>query len=218
LKTLAGCFEEVDNMVYAVKDHHLYKDNQPVPFRRSPNCYGPGSLPVDMMLFLVEHFTAGEFQPSIDWMAKPGTNAGAHLVVSRAGDIVQMGEFDRAMYHAGRSAWAGYEMLNQYALGIEIANWGELIRVAGKTGWYAWNKITKIPDDQVRMVGKKAWHQYTDVQLNVVEDISVVLFNHYNLWEIVGHEQIAPGRKFDPGPLFPMAHIKAQVKEKSYEI
>ena len=55
------------------------------------------------------------------------------------------------------------------------------------------------------------WHTYTEVQLEVAREASLAIVRHYNLEEVVGHEDIAPGRKKDPGAAFPMSTFQSLV-------
>src|SRR5690606_689482 len=59
------------------------------------------------------------------------------------------------------------------------------------------------------------WHAYTHTQVEVVLDIAKVLVRAYQLEDILGHDDIAPGRKSDPGPAFPMANVRAAVFGRS---
>lgn len=52
---------------------------------------------------------------------------------------------------------------------------------------------------------------YTDIQLAITKDISKALVDKYSIKDVLGHSDISPGRKVDPGPLFPMALFKAAV-------
>lgn len=55
------------------------------------------------------------------------------------------------------------------------------------------------------------WHAYTEVQIQKALELAQLLVRHYNLKEVVGHEDIAPDRKRDPGPAFPLEHARASV-------
>ena len=55
------------------------------------------------------------------------------------------------------------------------------------------------------------WHAYTEAQLAVTLDVCLTLVHHYALIDVLGHDDIAPLRKRDPGPAFPMASVRARV-------
>ena len=52
------------------------------------------------------------------------------------------------------------------------------------------------------------WHAYTDKQIAVVEEICRVLVEAYPIKDILGHEEISPNRKIDPGPAFPLDKLR----------
>lgn len=53
--------------------------------------------------------------------------------------------------------------------------------------------------------------EYTDVQLKVAEEVAAALVKTYNLKDVLGHSDISPGRKIDPGKHFPMSLFKTAV-------
>jgi len=55
------------------------------------------------------------------------------------------------------------------------------------------------------------WHVFPPKQIDAALELSVLLMNKYRLKDLLGHEDIAPGRKTDPGPAFPMASFRSRV-------
>ncbi len=170
--------------------------------------------------YLVLHYTAGgSLDGSVAHFMRRDAQASAHLVVGRDGRVVQMVPFNRAAWHAGRSAWKGLRGLNQHSIGIEMNNAGRLNRGADGTYRACFQDVYPAADVvMARHRNEQAeayWHAYTDTQVEVVLDISRVLVRAYQLEEILGHDDIAPGRKSDPGPAFPMARVRAAVFGRS---
>lgn len=163
--------------------------------------------------YLVLHYTAGRSaQSSINWMTNPASKASAHLVLGRDGKITQLAPFNIKTWHAGLSHWDGIKYLNKCSIGIEMDNAGPLNKVGSKfQAWFG----KEYPASQVLQAKHKLedeprwWHTYTEVQLESALELSRLLTSTYGLKEIVGHEDIAPDRKRDPGPAFPLDHIKA---------
>lgn len=171
--------------------------------------------------YLVFHYTAGRSaEASVNWLTNPDANASAHLVVGRDGTIAQLASFTTKTWHAGRSHWDGLTGLNQHSIGIEMDNAGPLTMVGsrlqawfGKT--YPKSEATHAKhklDDEFRW-----WHAYTETQIITAVELAKLLVKTYNLKEIVGHDDIAPDRKRDPGPAFPLIHIQAMVMGRPEE-
>lgn len=165
--------------------------------------------------FLVIHYTAGNsFESSVSWLTNKTSEASAHLVIGRDGKIAQLGAFNKRLWHAGTSRWANLTDLNTHSIGIELDNSGRLSKEGDKYV-NASKRIIK-PEEIVFATHKNetreaAWHNYPIAQLEALKAVSLLIVRHYNLIEILGHEDIAPGRKSDPGPAFPMASFAAGI-------
>jgi AmpD protein len=108
----------------------------------------------------------------------------AHLLIDRSGHIVQYVSFDDCAWHAGVSQFAGREKCNDYSIGIELEGTDDL--------------------------------PYTKQQYRVLADVAHCLMNRYpeiSLDRVVGHSDIAPGRKTDPGQAFDWNHFRECVHE-----
>lgn len=165
--------------------------------------------------YLVIHFTAGlTLEGTVSWFMNPAAKASAHFVVARDGSIVQMVPLDRKAWHAGESAWEGITGINAHSIGIEIVNGGMLRRTA--RGWATWAERI-VPDDDVTVATHKnhtaqaGWHEYTDAQIDAVLELGVALHTAYDFKDVLGHDDISPNRKSDPGPLFPMASLRGRL-------
>lgn len=162
------------------------------------------------------HFTAGPtIDSAVSWFKNPDAQASSHLVIDRDGSVVQMVAFNRRAWHAGRSKWGNLEGMNQYSIGIELVNAGRLRK--NSTGqWVTWsNKI--IPTADVTLAKHKdesvetGWHEFTQAQLETSYTVSSLLHKTYDFKDVLGHEDVSPGRKVDPGPLFPMNSFRSIV-------
>lgn len=105
-----------------------------------------------------------------DFASLEGLCVSAHFVVDRKGHITQFIPCAGRAWHAGVSAWQGREGCNDFAIGIE-------------------------------MIGDEA-HPFTDAQYRETARLCRILMQRYPAISgerIVGHEDIAPGRKWDPG-------------------
>lgn len=191
--------------------HRLCQDDgTPYRFVRSPNQSG-----VIVPEYLIMHYTAGRSaESSINWLVNPAARASAHLVISADGEVTQLVAFNRKAWHAGRSQWGDRVGVNGFSLGIELDNPGALTRRV--SGWFtSWGD--RVDDDNViEAVHKnggavRGWHSYGGVQLEVAIEVSSLLVQHYDLKEVLGHEDVSPRRKIDPGPAFPMDSFQARI-------
>ncbi|SNS39588.1 N-acetylmuramoyl-L-alanine amidase [Sphingomonas laterariae] len=139
----------------------------------SPN-HDERALPVSM---LVLHYTGMvDAASAIDWLANPEAKVSAHYVVTEDGQVVRMVDEARRAWHAGRSHWRGVTDVNSASIGIEIVNPGH------EHGY------RPFPAEQMAAL------------LPLVADI--VKRHGIARANVVGHSDIAPARKIDPGELF----------------
>jgi N-acetyl-anhydromuramoyl-L-alanine amidase len=102
-----------------------------------------------------------------------GVHVSAHLFIERDGSLTQFVPFDQRAWHAGVSAFRGRARCNDYSIGIELEGCD--------------------------------WLPYEDTQYAALTDVVTALLSRYprlSLDAVVGHQEIAPARKSDPGPLF----------------
>lgn len=102
-----------------------------------------------------------------------GLRVSAHCLIRRDGELVQYVPFGARAWHAGVSSWEGREACNDFSIGIELEGTDEL--------------------------------PYDDAQYEVLASLTRAISSHYpaiSAERIVGHCDIAPGRKTDPGASF----------------
>ncbi len=190
--------------------HRLKRDDgSDVPYRRSPN----QSAGIEPEL-LVLHYTAGaSAESSIAWLTDPRAQASAHVLVARDGSVTQLVPFDRRAWHAGQSRWEDRTNLNRWSFGIELDNGGALQRRGD-----GWTTPWGAPVDAARVVEAahphggpvRGWEAFPPQQLLAAAEVATLLVRHYGLRDVVGHDEIAPGRKSDPGPAFPMQSFRSR--------
>lgn len=109
----------------------------------------------------------------------------SHLLIRRDGECVQYVPFDKRAWHAGASNFCGRERCNDFSIGIEIEG------------------VDDAP--------------YEPVQYAVLSDVILALCRRYpslSPERIVGHSDIAPGRKTDPGEAFDWPRLRALVRAR----
>jgi N-acetylmuramoyl-L-alanine amidase len=195
-----------------VDEHRLYEDDgAAVPFLPSPH-HGDGLQP----LFLIVHYTASlTLQGTAGWFQDPRAEVSAHVIVGRDGEVMQMVALDRRAWHAGRSRWDGLENLNAYAIGLELVNAGALERLPSGE-WVDWASH-RIPDREVVIARhahearERGWHVFPDIQVERALQVARAVHARYQLRAVIGHDDVAPDRKIDPGPAFPLAQFASRV-------
>lgn len=199
-------------------DHRLHREqNEPCDFVPSPNRGG-----VLTPEYLVIHYTAGrDARESIDWLSNRRAQASAHIVIDRDGEVTQLVPFDAVAWHAGQSSWEGRVGLNRCSIGIELDNPGRLIRRNGQ--WWHWTGSRRYDERDVLEATHRnesspaGWHVYAPEQLESALAVASALVSEYGLKDVVGHDDISPGRKSDPGPAFPMESFRARVFGRSHD-
>lgn len=199
-----------------IHNHLLVRDDgQAARYAASPNTGG-----VISPRFLILHYTASSSAAStVAWFQNRESRVSAHLVIARDGTPTQLVPFNREAWHAGRSSWGSLSGLNRTSIGIELDNAGRLIRSGGK--WVSPLTRRSYPDSEVTVATHKndppgtppcGWHAYAPAQIESTLACGLALIKQYGLEDILGHEDIAPGRKCDPGPDFPMDSVRSRLQ------
>lgn len=185
---------------------------QNIEFVKSPS-FGDEFKPGDLDSIII-HYTGGPAKAAINSFKNPRLKVSAHIIISRDGTITQMVPFNRVAWHAGRSEYQGRTGFNKYSIGIEIENSGNLVK-SGNV-YRAWFGSAYDPSDVIEAVHRnetrsKFWHVYTEEQIALVTQVCHLLVDAYDIKNILGHEEISPKRKLDPGPAFPLDRLRAQI-------
>lgn len=185
--------------------NHLLTDPK-VRIGKSPNQGG-----VITPTVIVLHYTASggaDGKGDADYLSRAAARASAQIVVGRNGSIDQIIPFNRKAWHAGVSSYKGRANVNDFSIGIEMDNWGYL--KDGKS--HAGVAVPNVYKGQRNGKGYAEWESYPQAELDATEAIIAAICKAYPITDIVGHEDIAPGRKTDPGPA--LDDFKKRMKEK----
>ena len=149
----------------------------------SPN-FNERKHPLDMLVLHYTGMATGE--AALERMCDPKAEVSAHYMVWEDGRIAQLVEEDKRAWHAGVASWQGQQDLNSRSIGIEIVNGGHDFRAPD-------GSLPPYPRPQIHAV------------LDLVHDI---LSRHtIPATRILGHSDIAPLRKQDPGEHFPWERL-----------
>jgi N-acetylmuramoyl-L-alanine amidase len=152
----------------------------PIEWRPSPN-HDERQASVDILLL---HYTGmPDHNQALAWLCNPGSKVSAHYYVHEDGRVLALVAEARRAWHAGQSYWCGQSDINSRSIGIEIAN-------AGHPGG-----LPPFPSAQIEAVIRLARQ---------------ILGRHpIPPHRVLGHSDVAPGRKIDPGERFPWAELAA---------
>ena len=122
--------------------------------------------------FIILHYTAMSTEKSLERLCDPVHEVSCHYLIDPSGVCYQLVDNNKRAWHAGKSYWRGYHDLNSRSLGIELVNSGN----------------EDYPEAQMKSLIKLLQHLIESLALNPKN--------------ILGHSDIAPARKLDPGKWF----------------
>jgi N-acetylmuramoyl-L-alanine amidase len=132
--------------------------------------------------FIVIHYTGMQSErESVNRLCDPRSKVSSHFLISQSGKVYRLVQDDRIAWHAGKSCWGKYKNLNKNSIGIELANKGH----------------------------RFGYKNFKKKQLISLIKICKNLIRKYKIKKknIVGHSDIAPLRKIDPGEKFPWKQL-----------
>jgi len=144
----------------------------------SPN-FNERAKPVSL---IVLHYTGmATGQAALDRMRDPDARVSAHYMVEEDGRVFRLVDEHKRAWHAGVSEWAGETDINSISIGVEIVNGGHDFG---------------LPD-------------YPQTQIDAVISLTNEIMKRHDVpaHRVVGHSDIAPGRKQDPGEKFPWRQL-----------
>jgi len=143
----------------------------------SPNFESPKRIKKDIK-FLIFHYTGMKKESSaISRLTKIQSEVSTHYFIKNNGKIISMVPDLYIAWHAGKSRWQKYKSLNKNSIGVEISNPGH----------------------------KFGYKKFSARQIKSLIKLSKILIKKYKIKKnfILGHSDIAPDRKLDPGEKFP---------------
>jgi N-acetylmuramoyl-L-alanine amidase len=147
--------------------------------RPSPNHNDRGGAAVDLLVLHYTGMTSGA--AAIDRLCDPAAKVSAHYTIDEDGTVYRHVPEERRAWHAGLSHWAGTDDVNSCSIGIELVNPGH------EYGY------REFPEAQVAAL---------------IELCNGILQRHaIPASRVLGHSDVAPARKDDPGELFPWQRL-----------
>ena len=131
---------------------------------------------------IILHYTGMETaQAALARLCDPEAKVSAHYLIDEDGQGYQLVDDDKRAWHAGVSYWNGIEDVNAHSIGIELVNPGH----------------------------EFGYRVFPEAQINVLMELCQGLMAEYGIpsKSVLGHSDIAPARKQDPGEMFPWATL-----------
>jgi N-acetylmuramoyl-L-alanine amidase len=140
----------------------------------SPN-WDERNQPVSMVVL---HYTEMvDAQRALDRLTDPEAKVSAHYLISESGEVIRLVNEDKRAWHAGISFWRGIRDVNSASIGIELDHPGHAL----------------------------GYREFSGAQFDALVPLLARIVNEHGIprANVVGHSDVAPARKIDPGELFP---------------
>jgi N-acetylmuramoyl-L-alanine amidase len=159
----------------------------------------PGGLPVvtthtakgqdSRALFLVLHYTVADLPQSLHILTEREVSAHYLLSDETPPRVFRLVDENRRAWHSGQSGWKGHRLLNASSIGIEIVHPG----------------YRPGPD------GQRVYQPFSDAQIDALIPLvrDIVTRHQIRPERVLGHGEVTPSYKEDPGPTFPWARLAA---------
>jgi N-acetylmuramoyl-L-alanine amidase len=145
----------------------------------SPNQDGRGDAAINM---LVLHYTGmASAQAALQRLCDPTAKVSSHYTIDEDGTVYAHVPEDRRAWHAGLSFWAGTRNVNACSIGIELVNPGHAL----------------------------GYHAFAGPQIAALMELGQSILKRHAIpaARVLGHSDVAPARKDDPGELFPWERL-----------
>ena len=147
----------------------------------SPN-FNKKIRPINSVKLVIIHYTGMQSErETIKRLCNSNSKVSCHYLINQNGKIFQLVKETHAAWHAGKSCWGKYKNLNENSIGIELVNKGH----------------------------KFGYTNFKTKQILALVKLCKTLIKKYKIKKknIVGHSDIAPSRKIDPGEKFPWRYL-----------
>ena len=149
----------------------------------SPNFVKKKRLSKNIIAIIIHYTGMQSERESLKRLTTAASKVSAHYVINRSGKIFKLVNENNVAWHAGKSKWKNYENLNKNSIGIELVNKGH----------------------------QYGYQKYTKIQIKKLIKLCKYLIKKYRIKKslILGHSDIAPLRKIDPGEKFPWKYLSS---------
>lgn len=147
--------------------------------------------------YIVIHYTHADDETSLEILTERGVSSHYLITTKKKDPIYQLVDEEHRAWHAGESSYDGRHSINDSSIGIEISHIGYDEIKAKSNG--------KRSKDDLNIVSYDAYYPYDSVQIDKLAYLIKNIIEKYDIHpkNIIGHSDIAPSRKKDPGVKFP---------------
>ena len=134
---------------------------------------------------IIIHYTGMQSErESVKRLTSPNSKVSCHYLINRRGKVFRLVKDQNIAWHAGKSMWGKYKNLNKNSIGIELVNRGH----------------------------RYGYQTFTRIQIRRLIELCKYLKRKYRIKNklILGHSDIAPLRKIDPGEKFPWSRLSSK--------
>ena len=160
---------------------HYLKNTMINKIKLSQNCSKKSRL-INDIKFVIIHYTGMQSEiESFDRLKSIKSRVSCHYLINRKGEIIQMVKDNKVAWHAGKSKWKNFKNLNENSIGIELVNKGH----------------------------EFGYQNFSNSQIKSLINLCKNLKKKYMIKKenFLGHSDIAPLRKLDPGEKFPWRRL-----------
>jgi N-acetylmuramoyl-L-alanine amidase len=142
--------------------------------------YGPRRDGLPPTIVVIHYTAMKSLEAARDRLCDPGAEVSAHYLIGKQGEALQLVDEAERAWHAGHGTWRGYADINSRSIGIELDNTG--------------------------------LHPFPEPQMQALERLLRDVLRRWAIapGDVIGHSDMAPGRKQDPGPRFDWARLARQ--------
>lgn len=149
----------------------------------------------DRVRTIVLHYTAVDEATTLELFMNPKKEVSAHFVITED-KIYQLADLNRRTYHAGISSWKNRHSLNDTSIGIELV---QVVPCSQSHEMQSSKPVCAFPDFTPKLINN----------LTIVLDYIHQQYPNIQPQHIIGHQDISPNRKIDPGPRFPWQYLNS---------
>lgn len=150
------------------------------PIKRPSPNFGPRRDGLRPSLVVLHYTGMDSVEAALDRLCDPSAQVSAHYLICPAGGLWQLVDETQRAWHAGAGAWQGMQDINSRSIGVELANDGD--------------------------------SPFPDPQMGVLERLLAQIMARWQIapGDVIGHSDMAPARKQDPGPRFDWRRLARQ--------